>query len=71
MTDQILDFNQKIIAEFRANGGVVGGMFEGRNILLLTTVGAKSGGRPVRPVPARARGRPGDPGAGGEAAVVR
>jgi deazaflavin-dependent oxidoreductase (nitroreductase family) len=37
------DFNQGIIAEFRANGGKVGGRFAGRPLLLLTTVGAKSG----------------------------
>ena len=37
------DFNQQIIAEFRANGGIVGGPFEGRPMVLLTTTGAKSG----------------------------
>jgi len=37
------DFNEKIIAEFRANGGVVGGQFAGAPLLLLTTTGAKSG----------------------------
>ncbi len=37
------DFNQAIINEFRANGGKVGGYFEGANMLLLHTVGAKSG----------------------------
>jgi deazaflavin-dependent oxidoreductase (nitroreductase family) len=37
------DFNQAIIAEFRANGGKVGGQFEGRPLLLLETIGAKSG----------------------------
>jgi deazaflavin-dependent oxidoreductase (nitroreductase family) len=37
------DFNQNIIAEFRANDGKVGGMFSGRPMLLLTTTGAKSG----------------------------
>lgn len=31
------------MAEFRANGGRVGGMFEGGDLLLLTTVGARSG----------------------------
>ena len=30
------DFNNKVIAEFRANGGKVGGPFEGRPVLLLT-----------------------------------
>jgi deazaflavin-dependent oxidoreductase (nitroreductase family) len=37
------DFNARIIEEFRANKGVVGGPFAGRNMLLLTTKGAKSG----------------------------
>jgi deazaflavin-dependent oxidoreductase (nitroreductase family) len=37
------DFNQAVIEEFRANGGKVGGPFEGAPILLLTTTGAKSG----------------------------
>jgi deazaflavin-dependent oxidoreductase (nitroreductase family) len=36
-------FNNAIIEEFRANGGVVGGPFEGATLLLLTTTGAKSG----------------------------
>jgi deazaflavin-dependent oxidoreductase (nitroreductase family) len=37
------DFNRRIIAEFRANGGRVGPPFEGATLLLLTTTGAKSG----------------------------
>jgi deazaflavin-dependent oxidoreductase (nitroreductase family) len=37
------DFNQQIIEEFRANGGRVGGLFEGARLLLLTTIGARSG----------------------------
>lgn len=37
------DFNQSIIKEFRENGGKVGGPFEGATLLILTTVGAKSG----------------------------
>jgi deazaflavin-dependent oxidoreductase (nitroreductase family) len=36
-------FNQSLIEEFRANEGKVGGRFEGRPVLLLTTTGAKSG----------------------------
>jgi deazaflavin-dependent oxidoreductase (nitroreductase family) len=50
------DFNTKIIEEFRANGGVVGGPFEGATILLLTTTGAKSGLVRVNPVVARLEG---------------
>lgn len=37
------DFNQQIIAEFRANDGKVGGPFEGAPMLILHTTGAKSG----------------------------
>jgi deazaflavin-dependent oxidoreductase (nitroreductase family) len=36
-------FNAALIDEFRANEGKVGGRFEGRPVLLLTTTGAKSG----------------------------
>ena len=44
------DFNQQIIEEFRANDGKVGGPFEGANVLLLHTRGAKSGVERVNPV---------------------
>jgi deazaflavin-dependent oxidoreductase (nitroreductase family) len=37
------DFNAKNIAEFRANHGRVGGQFEGAPLLILHTVGARSG----------------------------
>jgi deazaflavin-dependent oxidoreductase (nitroreductase family) len=37
------DFNAKNIAEFRENHGRVGGPFEGAPLLILHTVGAKSG----------------------------
>jgi deazaflavin-dependent oxidoreductase (nitroreductase family) len=37
------DYNAKIIEEFRANEGHVGGSWEGRNLLLLTTRGRRSG----------------------------
>lgn len=37
------DFNAKNIAEFRSNHGRVGGQFEGAPLLILHTVGAKSG----------------------------
>ena len=43
------DWNSKIIEEFRANGGKVGGQFEGAP-LLLHTVGAKSGQQRVNPM---------------------
>jgi deazaflavin-dependent oxidoreductase (nitroreductase family) len=44
------DFNSKIIEEFRASGGRVGGPFEGAPLLLLHTTGAKSGQERVNPV---------------------
>jgi deazaflavin-dependent oxidoreductase (nitroreductase family) len=37
------DFNRQLIAEFRANGGKVGGQFANAPLLLLTTTGARSG----------------------------
>ena len=37
------DYNLQVIEEFRANAGRVGGSWEGRNLLLLTTTGRKSG----------------------------
>ena len=37
------EFNRNLIAEFRANDGVVTGRFAGRPLLILTTTGAKSG----------------------------
>lgn len=42
MTDA-RSFNERIIDEFRANAGRVGGPFEGAPMVLLTTTGAKSG----------------------------
>ncbi|MFH8789034.1 nitroreductase/quinone reductase family protein [Streptomyces roseoverticillatus] len=43
-------FNQSVIDEFRANGGKVGGPFEGGDLLLLTTTGAKSGTEHTTPL---------------------
>ena len=43
------DFNQRIIDEFRANNGRVGGPFEGGR-LLLTTTGARTGAPHTTPV---------------------
>ena len=63
--------NAQIIEEFRANDGNVGGYFEGKTLLLLTTTGAKTGqthttpaiyledaGRYVMPVVALLRSTP-------------
>ena len=44
------DFNGKVIEEFRANGGKVGGWFEGQTLLLLHHTGAKSGTERVNPL---------------------
>ncbi|GAA2383069.1 nitroreductase family deazaflavin-dependent oxidoreductase [Dactylosporangium salmoneum] len=44
------DWNDKIIEEFRANEGQVGGQFAGAPLLLLHTVGARSGQPRVNPM---------------------
>lgn len=44
------DFNDKVIAEFRANDGRVGGNFEGAPLLLLHSTGAKSGAERISPM---------------------
>ena len=44
------DWNRKIIDEFRANEGKVGGMFDGKTLLLLHTKGAKSLQERINPV---------------------
>jgi deazaflavin-dependent oxidoreductase (nitroreductase family) len=50
------DVNEKIIDEFRANGGKVGGPFEGAPLLLLHTTGAKTGRTRVKPLAYRREG---------------
>ena len=42
-TPEVNELNAGVVAEFRANGGKVGGPFEGFPLLLLTSTGAKSG----------------------------
>jgi deazaflavin-dependent oxidoreductase (nitroreductase family) len=49
-SESIKAFNQSITDEFRANNGKVSGQFEGADLLLLTTTGAKSGQRRVSPL---------------------
>jgi deazaflavin-dependent oxidoreductase (nitroreductase family) len=44
------DWNTQTIEEFRANGGKVGGNFEGAPLLLLHTTGAKTGQERVNPM---------------------
>jgi deazaflavin-dependent oxidoreductase (nitroreductase family) len=43
-------FNVPIIEEFRANAGVVGGMFAGMPMVLVHNVGAKSGKANIAPL---------------------
>ena len=51
------DFNAQIIEEFRAHDGKVGGAFEGAPMLLLHTIGARTGADRVNPL---VHGRDGD-----------
>jgi deazaflavin-dependent oxidoreductase (nitroreductase family) len=44
------DWNEKVIAEFRANQGRVGGPFDGAPILLLHSTGARTGTERVNPM---------------------
>ena len=44
------DWNAKIIDEFRANEGKVGGQFEGGTLLLVHHLGARTGTERVNPV---------------------
>jgi deazaflavin-dependent oxidoreductase (nitroreductase family) len=44
------DFNTPIIEEFRATEGKVGGRWEGKPLLLLHSVGARSGQERINPV---------------------
>lgn len=48
--NQMQDFNNGVIEEFRTNGGVVGGPFEGASLLLLTSTGRKSGQPRINPL---------------------
>jgi deazaflavin-dependent oxidoreductase (nitroreductase family) len=50
MSTSRAEFNQRIIDEFRANEGRVGGMFEDMSLLLLHHTGAKSGTERVNPL---------------------
>ena len=50
------EFNRKVIEEFRANAGKVGGPFEGAAMILITTTGAKSGQERIAPLVYQADG---------------
>jgi len=47
---EVNDRNKKIIDEFRANNGKVGGRFDGKTLLLLHTKGAKTHQERINPV---------------------
>ena len=49
MTD-LADWNARVIDEFRANEGRVGGRFEGAPLLLLHSTGARTGKERVNPM---------------------
>ena len=44
------EFNQRVIDEFRANRGKVGGQMASIPLLLLTTIGAKTGRKLTKPL---------------------
>jgi deazaflavin-dependent oxidoreductase (nitroreductase family) len=44
------DWNTKVIEEFRANGGKVGGQFKNATMVLITTTGARTGKQRVNPL---------------------
>lgn len=50
MSDAPGDFNARVIGEFRANEGRVGGLFQGMRMLLLHHTGAKSGTARINPL---------------------
>jgi deazaflavin-dependent oxidoreductase (nitroreductase family) len=43
MPSDMMEFNRKLISEFRASSGQLSGPMAGRSLLLLTTTGARSG----------------------------
>ncbi len=44
------EWNKGIMAEFRANGGKVGGQFEGAPMVIIHTTGAKTGAKRENPL---------------------
>ena len=54
---EVQDWNTKIIEEFRANDGRIGGQFEGAPVLLLHSTGARSGKARLNPMMYQARRR--------------
>jgi deazaflavin-dependent oxidoreductase (nitroreductase family) len=54
--DEPSDYNSKIIGEFRANQGRLGGMWTGATLILIHHIGARSGIERVTPVACSPRG---------------
>lgn len=50
MSDGMKEWNEKVVEEFRANGGKVGGPFEGAPLLILHHTGARSGAERITPL---------------------
>jgi deazaflavin-dependent oxidoreductase (nitroreductase family) len=48
--NEMRDYNARLIAEYRANGGILSGQLANSQILLLTTTGAKTGQERVTPM---------------------
>ncbi len=48
--DGVNEWNKQVIAEFRANGGKVGGQFAGASMILVHHFGARSGVERVSPM---------------------
>ncbi|MFJ5531677.1 nitroreductase/quinone reductase family protein [Streptomyces sp. NPDC093261] len=44
------EVNKRVISQFRAQGGVVGGLFEGKHLLLLHTIGRRTGQARINPL---------------------
>jgi deazaflavin-dependent oxidoreductase (nitroreductase family) len=44
------EVNKQVIGQFRAQGGIVGGLFRGKHLLLLHTVGRRTGQERVNPL---------------------
>lgn len=54
--EEMANWNDGVVAEFRANDGKVGGAYAGAELLLLTTTGAKSGKKRTIPLGVLRRG---------------
>jgi len=48
--DELHEWNRKMVEEFRANGGKPGGPFAGSPLLLLHTIGVRSGRERINPL---------------------